>query len=62
MKYTVGDDVVLNMEKKYGDGTTIKEGTKGVVNKAYPLSVSYRVKFAGHSKKRRVPEDGLDAG
>lgn len=59
MKFVEGDDVKLINQKSYSDGVVIQPGTEGIVEKAYPLSSSYLVKFDGVAKSRRVLEGDL---
>jgi ribosomal protein L21E len=59
MKFDIGDDVKLKVNKSYEDGVTIPKGTRGLVEKVYPLSESYLVSFDGFEKSRRVLEDDL---
>ncbi len=60
MKYAVGDDVVLNTDRKYADGVTIKAGTRGVIREVF--FVFYGVKYSGFAKERLTMEKVLDAG
>lgn len=60
MNFDVGDRVKLTVDKQYADGTVIPAGTKGAVEKTYPLSTSYLVAFDGVAPpSRRVPETDL---
>jgi hypothetical protein len=58
MKFSIGDSVKLTVDKDYGD-EKIPAGTRGIVEEVYELSKSYKVKFRGHAKTRRVLERDL---
>lgn len=60
MEYEVGDTVTLKVEKEYSDGTKIPAGTRGIVEKVYPLSTSYLISFNRFPKSRRVLETDLE--
>lgn len=60
MRYQVGSRVKLRVDKVYGDGVRIPAGTRGTVERVYPLSESYLVRFDGYALARRVPDSDLE--
>lgn len=60
MRYQVGSRVRLRVDKVYADGSRIPAGTRGTVQKVYPISESYLVLFDGFAPARKVPDRDLE--
>ena len=58
MKFDVGDEVTLNVDKDY-ETEKFLAGTPGTVQKVYPLSECYLVDLQGAQTSHRIMEIDL---
>jgi hypothetical protein len=59
MRFIVGDSVRLRVDKDYDDDH-VPAGRRGVVQKVYPKSERYLIRFVGITTPHRVPDSDLD--
>ncbi len=62
MRFKIGDNVCLTVDKEFADGKKIPAGTCGIVMDVYEIFEAYLVKFVSVGLPRLISVDDLEAG